>query len=1173
MSLASDLGAELVRAYLPLERALRSGYEFRNLLRDMGWWIDLSAVTDAVVAAVPGAGELAAAVPDAVDAMRRLTDGPSSDGHGHGDGEQPADATAAAELADALVRILDAGAQLATFDPAGVLPAGAGRLADPAFWADLAADLPEYLIVRWIRSYHPVAHAVLRLAGVIEDAVRPDLAGGSDTGYERLVWSRLGALVTGGAALPAEVYGWGGPLDHARLTSALRGLGAALGVRSTPVPVPESMVGAGEPFPADHPDLASVRGLDVGLVETVAGTTMAEAGIVALPVPHSSAAGSVAAMLVTLRAVGSVEPRYRLAGGTELTVEVTADATGTSGIEIGPSGVRAVGSTANAGLDLGLDVTPEQPWRFPRSGSPALRLGGAAVTAGIAAGHAAEWRVSAQLRDGELILLAGDGLLAEILGLAELGVPFDLDLEWSSVNGLTIGGAVGLAVGLPLDVTIGPIRLSDLRLELAAGADGSAAVTATLTVTGVLGPFAVTVEGLGLAMLLSPSEDGRGSLGAVAMALQPVPPDGLALAIDAPLTAGGGRISIDSTSGRYEGALALTVGGIGVGVLVVVDTEVPGQVNGWAFFGSLSATFPGIPLGFGFSLTGVGGVLALNRALDAEALATGLREGAADALLFPQDPVRDAEVLIADLDLYFPLVPGNTVIGPVIEISWGIPVLITGQLGIVISLPQGVIAVLGSVAALLPVPQAPLLELHLDTLGVVDLAAGTLLVTASVYDSRLLGLIELSGDAAVYLSIGADPYFMLSVGGFHPGFQPPATVPSVFGSLRRLRADVVLGLGVAASITAYFAITPNTLQMGGGFELAATAEVALSSYTARGWFEFDVLLQLDPFLLVTHVSAGVGVYCGDRELLGVQLDAHVEGPEPWYAVATASFKFFGIRVPFEVTVGGSGPPTTPASVDVHDLVTDQLELDAAWSAEHATGALNGIVLGPGVPDDALRPDDRLVVRQRVAPLDHPLERFGTFAPVQSTVSFTAATMLDAAGAPLPGAASDSVLDWFAPADYAALSAQERLAAPSYELMSAGVSIGTDEIAIPSDPIDQPIVPAGHETSVWEPATGTVRYAPRPVVAPLGARDVIAASTAGRHAVMASRPRVAGVSVAAGSAQRTFAGGPVGVRPTSYVVVDGLSGGTTSRAATDFTSALRGTDPGQRLCPAGAVVAR
>ena len=41
--------------------------------------------------------------------------------------------------------------------------------------------------------------------------------------------------------------------------------------------------------------------------------------------------------------------------------------------------------------------------------------------------------------------------------------------------------------------------------------------------------------------------------------------------------------------------------------------------------------------------------------------------------------------------------------------------------------------------------------------------------------------------------------------------------------------------------------------------------------------------------------------------MGVDLAAHLEGPEPWYASGHASFKFFGLKVQFDLEVGGKAP--------------------------------------------------------------------------------------------------------------------------------------------------------------------------------------------------------------------------------------------------------------------------
>ena len=55
--------------------------------------------------------------------------------------------------------------------------------------------------------------------------------------------------------------------------------------------------------------------------------------------------------------------------------------------------------------------------------------------------------------------------------------------------------------------------------------------------------------------------------------------------------------------------------------------------------------FAPIQLGFGFALTGIGGLLAINRTFDEEALRAGLKNHTLDSVLFParSDPQRPAD--------------------------------------------------------------------------------------------------------------------------------------------------------------------------------------------------------------------------------------------------------------------------------------------------------------------------------------------------------------------------------------------------------------------------------------------------------------------------------------------------------------------------------------------------
>ena len=92
------------------------------------------------------------------------------------------------------------------------------------------------------------------------------------------------------------------------------------------------------------------------------------------------------------------------------------------------------------------------------------------------------------------------------------------------------------------------------------------------------------------------------------------------------------------------------------------------------------------------------------------------------------------------------------------------------------------------------------------------------------------------------------------------------------------------------------------------------------------------------------------------------------------------------------------------------------------------------------------PDADLEAVQDVAPLDRELDHFGAYdiaGPRTLTISEAG---VEGAGAALSWAASE---DFFAPALYDDLTRAEKLSAPSYEAMAAGVRFGIDGIALPA----------------------------------------------------------------------------------------------------------------------------
>ena len=335
-------------------------------------------------------------------------------------------------------------------------------------------------------------------------------------------------------------------------------------------------------------------------------------------------------------------------------------------------------------LAVTLAGEPDDPWRlFGTPTSSRLELARIETGLTLVFDGDPEAILHVALTGGQLVVVAGDALSRVILGSEQVEVPFDLDARWSSASGFTIGGAIGLVFVIPVDRTP---RHRDPALDRAVDRHrhrtAASRVGAGVALDGVLGPFTLTAEGLGLELSLVDAPDGDGTIGPFDAAVAFMPPSRIGLALESEVVSGGGVIDLDPANGRYSGAVSLDFLAIGIDAMGVVDTRLPGDPDGWALFASLSARFPGLPLGFGFTLLGA------RRHHRAEPLRSTPRrwppacaKGAVDALLFPDDPVRDAALILSQIDEYFPLTDGNTVVGPVAQIGWGAPTLITGELG------------------------------------------------------------------------------------------------------------------------------------------------------------------------------------------------------------------------------------------------------------------------------------------------------------------------------------------------------------------------------------------------------------------------------------------------------------------------------------------------------------
>ena len=439
----------------------------------------------------------------------------------------------------------------------------------------------------------------------------------------------------------------------------------------------------------------------------------------------------------------------------------------------------------------------------------------------------------------------------------------------------------------------------------------------------------------------------------------------------------------------------------------------------------------------------MGGLLGLHRTAREDVLRTGLRTNALSSILFPVDPIANAPRIISDLAQVFPVAEGPFRLRPRRAHRLGDadapdyrprPHHRSAE-------PACACSSSAWCARCCRDQDAPLLKLQVNFLGVIDFGRKRLAFDASLFESRLVAY-TLEGDMAVRADWGDDLGFLLSVGGFHPAFNPPPRL----ASMRRLSLSLLGGDNPRLLLEAYFAVTSNTVQFGARIELYAAA----SKFNVYGYLGFDTLFQFSPFRFTAEISAGLALRVGTRRIMGVTLTLTLTGPGPFRARGKAKFKivFFSFTVSFDVTWGDLLDAIMPAA-NVLSLLTDALRRTDNWVAELPGGRplLVSTRQVAGLPDVLVHPAGTLVISQRVVPLDLKLAKFGNARP--EGPDLFRITRVVCKGDPSPMTpetvlATAEAREEFAPAQFREMTDAERLASKSFEKLKSGVRLRASE---------------------------------------------------------------------------------------------------------------------------------
>jgi hypothetical protein len=1013
------IGTFLAEVLRPLQTAFSGVEPFKGLMLRLGW-----RPTDLP----PEYTNLVTTISVVVDKLDSLSDDPS-----------PNDIL---DLVNKGVAAFNAVRSISTAPPG--VDAG-------AFLGEIAERLFELLLTDYLAAEQSSVYNLLRALNVITRERHASAPGRPAFARVKFDWDALPKIISDPGSIPQQVFCWGTPdLDAQKVVDYLAALFFAL---KFPVRVRVSDDATVRAYAGGSlaPVLPTSKTLNLTFYSiTIAGNDL-EAGFRLRPLPAS---GSHLPGFALEPLIPSQFPlKLQLADDIALRVLAGTNAPDLFGLVVRPDGAALVypfasGTPPSAGIGIGFDFTPADPViLLGETGGTRLQLkGGSIDLSAIFGGAGLEIALNAQLSGLALILSPGegDGFIHEIIGDSETTIAIPLGVQWSNLSGFSFKGSAAFEVSLYPHLQLGPLSVEVATISLTAPSGGPPRITLKVTagISGALGPVKFVVQDIGLAADVVFQAGNAGPFG---IDLGFKPPDGIGLAIEAEGTVtGGGFLFHDPAQSLYAGSLMLSLSDtITLTAFGLIATRMPDGSRGYSLIIFITAEdFEPIPLGLGFTLQGIGGMVAVNRTFDQDALRAGMQNDTLKSLLFPQDPVGNAPAIIRALASAFPAQRGSYLLGILAKIGWFTPTLIELDLALILEFgARDRLLVLGRISSLLPSPDDDLVRINLDAVGVLDFDQDTASIDAMLVDSRLVHKYALTGAAALRAGWGSaeSTEFVLSIGGFNPRFAPPAGVPP----LARVQIALSSGKNPQLSCDAYFAITSNTIQFGADAQLYAEAY----GFSISGDVGFDVLITRAPLHFIADFHASVQLKHGSDNLFKVSVEGELEGPLPLRLSGKASFEIFwcDFSVRFDTTLIQGEPPPLPLAVDVLAQLEAALSTPQSWSTQLAPNHTHGVALRKLAPGTGLvlDPLGRLVVNEGVVPLHtgRDIDTFGG-APVAGSRRFALSVALNGVALtetqPLQAA--------FAPGQFFAMSDDEELASPSFETMESGLVVGTDAVS-------------------------------------------------------------------------------------------------------------------------------
>jgi hypothetical protein len=928
-----------------------------------------------------------------------------------------------------------------------------GRLPDALEAIDLgpnfAAEVLDLMVVDYLRFRAPTLHRGLVLLGVIEvELIQP--GAGDDArpvAYEKytLRWDRVRRFIVEPSGLTEEVYSWGRTdfaadrlLENVALFIDEFGVYAVL--RELPDQLANMFDASGGP---------RRTGTDIPLHRVLLGDVDFDVGLIAFPVKGRTAPIATDRGIAIMPYVsGALTQAIPISDDRAWSFHVEADAelVGGTVFRIHPSGLQVesgvLDNTSPAGsfrMEIGKEKPADRPSivLFGEPDETRLEAEGLAVGAG---GGEDDFYVAAAVRKLHLVLdTSGDGLLSQIIPEPIAADAGDVVTGWRPGRGIYIERGSGLSLRIPLSTNLfGVLRLQEVALEL--GLDPHASLATLLSARASIGPLSLAFEDLGLELTLVPNS--AGTFGAFDIEAGLRSPSGYAAALDAgPIVGGGGLFIHDH---EYRGVLNLRFEAIGLSGFAILTTRLPGGQVGFSFIALIFSEFE-VPLGYGFFLTGVGGIIGINRMANTDALRQAVADGNLDRVLFPEDPVAEAPRILDALAGLFAPHEGRHVFGPVARIVFGRPTLVEGRLGLVLEVgDQARVLVLGLISSDLPSKDTALVSLRAPFFGDIDLAAGTVSLDATLKGSRVL-TYSVGGDIAARTGWAPRLDHVVSFGGLHPAYPRPANFPPLG------RLSINFGSNnPRVTLSAYLAVTTNSLQFGADASLYAKGPhiMFVGRIGAEGEVYLNALVYFDPFAFDAELGGSLSLLVDGDVILGLGFDLRLSGPNPFRVSGRVWATVWGVDVGFHIEHSwGEEQPLAPPTTDPVTLLRDALRSGEGVEPIRSTTRVSCVAFTPTAPgsdsDRVADPAAGVQYLQRGVPLGVSIDKVGE-AVLSGGPHRYDLVVLSADGDELSLSAAETD---FVRGHFWTLTEPERLRAPVYERHPGGFVLGGDRLEV------------------------------------------------------------------------------------------------------------------------------